>query len=329
MNAETINTATRNLAVDLRPSTFDEFIGSPSIVNQIRTQLRSGRVPTAILLSGPTGCGKTTLARCINAELNGELVEKNAADDTGVDASRAAGEEAAHRPLMGDFKVIVYDEAHQLTKQAQNALLKHVEDAPPSTVWIFSTTEPAKIIPTLRGRCISFALAGLTLEGIRILVQRALKHLGKGRMDTGSDFYKAGAWDQKVEEFAQSLFRENVTAPRAILMATERFAGGMDPLGAIFGTQDAPQAFEVAKAVAKKDWDAVRTALSQATNEEATAIRLVVVNYLKSMLLRDSDVKKSIFVSEAIIELTEHIPAIEAFGISELSARLYNVCRRS
>ena len=316
MNAETNNTVastTRNLAVDLRPSTFDEFIGSPSIVNQIRTQLRSGRIPTAILLSGPTGCGKTTLARCINTELNGELVEKNAADDTGVDAARGAGEEAAHRPLMGDFKVIVYDEAHQLTKQAQNALLKHVEDAPPSTIWIFSTTEAAKIIPTLRGRCVSFALQGLTLEGTRTLVQRALTHLRKK--------------DAKTEEFVQSLFRENVTAPRAILMATERFAGGMDPLGAIFGTQDAPQAFEIAKAVAKKDWDTVRAALSQATNEEATAIRLVVVNYLKSVLLRGAD--RSVRVSEAIIELTEHIPAIEAFGIAELSARLYNVCERS
>ncbi len=317
MNAETfipVASATRNLAVDLRPSTFDDFIGSVSIVNQIRTQLRSKRIPTAILLSGPTGCGKTTLARCINTELNGELIEKNAADDTGVDAARAAGNEASHRPLMGDFKVIVYDEAHRLTKEAQNALLKHVEDAPPSTVWIFSTTEPSKIIPTLRGRCVSFALAGLTLEGVRILVQRALNHLGKtGQRD-------------KTEEFVQSLFRENVTAPRAILMATERFAGGMDPLGAIFGTQDAPQAFEIAKAVAKKDWVSIRSALSQATNEEATAIRLVVVNYLKSMLLRDT---QCIFVSEAIIELTEHIPAIEAFGIAELSARLFNVCKRS
>ena len=313
MNADQIGTSTRNLAVDLRPSTFEDFIGSVSIVNQIRTQLRSGRIPTAILLSGPTGCGKTTLARCINAELNGELIEKNAADDTGVDAARAAGEEAAHRPLMGDYKVIVYDEAHQLTKQAQNALLKHVEDAPPSTVWVFSTTEPSKIIPTLRGRCVSFALAGLTLDGTRTLVQRALTHLGKK--------------DAKTEEFVQSLFRENVTAPRAVLMATERFAGGMDPLGAIFGTQDAPQAFEIAKAVAKRDWDTVRTALSQATNEEATAIRLVVVNYLKSMLLREPE--RPVRVSEAIIELTAHIPAIEAFGLAELCARLYNVCERT
>lgn len=302
---------TRNLAVDLRPRTFEEFIGSEKIVNQIRSQLDSGRVPTAILLSGPTGTGKTTLARCICTRLNGEAVEVNAADDTGVDAARALGDSTNYRPMMGDYKVIILDEAHQLTKQAQSVLLKSVEDAPLSTIWIFCTTEPSKLLPTLRGRCLSFALGGLSLEQTGILVRRGLAHLGK---DT------KGA---PVQEFIQTLVRENIASPRAILVATELWVGGMDPLGAVLGSADSPLAFEVARATYRQEWDTTRTLLAKATNEEAMTIRIVCCNYYKAALLKEAS---SIFCSSAILELTKTIPAIDAFGLAELSSRLHIIC---
>ena len=301
------NGSTRNLSVALRPKNFDEFIGNSNIIQQIRSQLDSRRIPTAFLLSGSTGCGKTTLARCIGSALNAEFVEANAADDTGVDAARQLGDDASHRPLMGDYKVIILDEAHQLTKQAQNALLKHVEDAASSTVWIFCTTEPAKIIPTLRGRCVSYALSGLTPEQVELLVLRGLNFLG---------------WKGKPDELVKVLHREGITSPRAVLMAVERFAGGMGPIAAIFSSADSPGAFEIAQALAKRNWIGVRQGLAAAQSEEATAIRIVVVNYLKSMLLKGD----STFAARAIQDLTDNIPAIEALGLSELSATLYFIC---
>ena len=306
-------TTQRNLAVELRPKSFEEFIGSASIINQIRSQLGSGRVPTAILLSGPTGCGKTTLARCINRALRGDLVEANAADDTGVDAARALGEKAQYRPLddATPYKVIVLDEAHRLTNAAQSALLKHVEDAPPSTVWILCTTEPSKVLPTLRGRCLSYALQGLAPDGVALLVYRGLSYLG--------------AKSDKTEEFIKTLVRENITTGRAILMATERFAGGMDPLGAVFGTSDAPEAITIARATVKGDWNTVRTTLSKATIEEALAIRMVVANYLKAMLLGSQTPR---WIPDAILELS-NITFDNPLGLSELSARLYIICRRT
>src|SRR5208282_4366423 len=207
-----------------------------------------------------------------------------------------------------NYKVIVLDEAHQLTKQAQNALLKHVEDAASSTVWIFCTTEPAKIIPTLRGRCISFALAGLTGEQVKLLVLRGLNFLG---------------WKGKPNELVDVLIREGITSPRAILMAVERFAGGMDPIASIFSSADSPGAFEIAQQVAKRNWLGVRQGLAAARADEAIASRLVVINYLKSMLLKGDG---HTFAARAIQDLTAHVPAIEALGLSELSATLYFIC---
>lgn len=304
------NIPSRNLAVDLRPQSFKEYIGSVAIVNQIRSQLDSGHIPTAILLSGSTGCGKTTLARCISESVNGELVEINAAHETGVDAARELGESAAFRPLMGKFKVIVLDEAHQLTKQAQIALLKHVEDAAPSTIWIFCTTEPSKLLPTLRGRCLSYALGNLKAEETGRLVHRAFNHLKK-------------EINEKTKEFIETLVRENITSPRAILMATEQFVGGMDPLACIIGTQDSPEAFEIARATYKQDWKDVRVRLAKATAEEAMTIRIVCVNYLKSALLKDND---TTFNRDAILELTKTIPFDGPLCLAELSCRLYNIC---
>ena len=303
----------RNLAVAMRPETFEGCIGNNKILEDIRSRLASNRVPTAFLLAGPTGCGKTTIARCINKRLNGELVEINAADDTGVDAARVLGERAAFKPGFGyDYLTLLLDEAHQLTKQAQNALLKHVEDAPTSTTWIFSTTEPGKIIPTLRGRCISFTLASLTPEQIALLVYRGLSFLGKKGLNG-------------IEDFIKVLVRENISTPRAILMATERWAGGMDALGAIFGAQDASEAFEIARATFKQDWKTVREKLAASSAEEAMTIRMVCANYFKAALLKDSS---STFCSEAIFELTKTIPFDGPLAMAELSARLYNISVR-
>jgi DNA polymerase III gamma/tau subunit len=303
---------TRNLSVALRPQSLKEFIGGAKVLDQVRSFIREQRIPTAILLSGPTGCGKTTLARIITSEIDGDPVEANAADDTGVDAARSLGEQAQHMSLLNSHKVIILDEAHQLTKQAQSALLKHVEDAPPSTVWIFCTTEPSKLLPTLRGRCVSFALGGLTDDQTPLLVSRGLAYLNKNSGATPA-----------TEDFIKLLARENVRSPRAILMATEAFARGAEPLAAIFGSAESPNAFEIAKAAAKQDWKAICKLLTGATAEEAMTIRIVCANYFKSALLRGADCT---FYSKAIVYLTESVPAIDVFGLAELSAKLSYVC---
>jgi DNA polymerase-3 subunit gamma/tau len=161
-----------------RPETFAELIGQSQVTDPLRTALRTDRVNHAYLFSGPRGCGKTTsariLARCLNCaegptdtpcgvcasciELSRDgggsldVVEIDAASHNGVDDARDLRERAVFAPARDRYKIFILDEAHMVTPQGFNALLKIVEEPPEHVKFIFATTEPDKVIGTIRSR---------------------------------------------------------------------------------------------------------------------------------------------------------------------------------
>jgi DNA polymerase-3 subunit gamma/tau len=161
-----------------RPETFAELIGQSQVTAPLMTALRTERVNHAYLFSGPRGCGKTTsariLARCLNCaegptdtpcgkcasciELSRDgsgsldVVEIDAASHNGVDDARDLRERAIFAPARDRFKIFILDEAHMVTPQGFNALLKIVEEPPAHVKFIFATTEPEKVIGTIRSR---------------------------------------------------------------------------------------------------------------------------------------------------------------------------------
>jgi DNA polymerase-3 subunit gamma/tau len=148
------------LALKYRPTSFDEVIGQEDLVRQLRASLKTNTLGHALLFCGPRGTGKTTTARIIARELNpnltdAELVmnvtEIDAASNTGVDNVRELIENI--RYSTRGHKVIILDEAHMMTKNAFNALLKTLEEPPPGVTFILVTTEPHKLIPTVVSRC--------------------------------------------------------------------------------------------------------------------------------------------------------------------------------
>jgi DNA polymerase-3 subunit gamma/tau len=161
-----------------RPEAFGEMIGQSQVTEPLMTALRGDRVGHAYLFSGPRGCGKTTsariLARCLNCaagptdtpcgtcdscvELGRggggslDVVEIDAASHNGVDDARDLRERAIFAPARDRFKIFILDEAHMVTQQGFNALLKLVEEPPDHVKFIFATTEPEKVLGTIRSR---------------------------------------------------------------------------------------------------------------------------------------------------------------------------------
>ena len=183
-----------------RPSSFSEVSGENEIVKSLKLSLKNKSMAHAYLFSGPRGVGKTTIARliakgvnCLNLKENGEpcnecknckainegrfsdLIEIDAASNRSIDEIRSLKEKINYQPVEGLKKVYIIDEAHMLTKEAFNALLKTLEEPPAHVIFILATTELEKILPTIISRCQRYDFKPLDLEEMKAGLEHILK----------------------------------------------------------------------------------------------------------------------------------------------------------
>ncbi len=181
-----------------RPATFSEVVGQEHVTEPLRTALAAGRINHAYLFSGPRGCGKTSSARILARSLNCvegptpdpcgvcgscialapegpgslDVVELDAASHGGVDDTRELRDRAFYMPAESRYRVFIIDEAHMVTTQGFNALLKIVEEPPEHLVFIFATTEPDKVLTTIRSRTHHYPFRLIPPTTLRALLER-------------------------------------------------------------------------------------------------------------------------------------------------------------
>ena len=160
----------KSLATKYRPQTFEEVSGQTNIVQILKRQLETNSFKHTYLFCGPSGDGKTTIARIFAKNLNhglGEPIEIDGASNNGVDNVRAIIDESKSRAMDAEYKVIIVDECHMLTIQAWNAFLKCLEEPSEYTIFVFCTTDPQKIPQTVQNRCQRFNLSRIDTNLIR------------------------------------------------------------------------------------------------------------------------------------------------------------------
>lgn len=181
-----------------RPATFAEVVGQEHVTEPLSTALKSGRINHAYLFSGPRGCGKTSSARimarslncaegptptpcgvcpsCVALAPNGpgsvDVTELDAASHGRVDDTRELRDRAFYAPAQSRYRIFIIDEAHMVSKEGFNALLKIVEEPPDHLIFVFATTEPEKVLPTIRSRTHHYPFRLLAPKTMRTLIEK-------------------------------------------------------------------------------------------------------------------------------------------------------------
>jgi DNA polymerase-3 subunit gamma/tau len=263
------------LARRYRSTTFDEVIGQDHVARTLKRAIESGRIAHAYLFCGTRGTGKTStariLAKCLNCERSPDntpvttpcnecesckgiargddidVIEIDAASNTGVDNVRDIIANAAYRPARSRFKVYIIDEVHMLSKQAFNALLKIMEEPPEHVKFILATTEPEKVLPTILSRCQRYDFRNIPTKEIAAHLKEITK---KEKIQADEDALllvaKAGAGSM----------RDSLSLLDRLLSIGEKKLTA-DMIGQLLGLPKAQLLFDLAQAVGEGDTKSV------------------------------------------------------------------------
>lgn len=260
-----------------RPKSLDKMIGQNNSVKVLKSFLKGNTLPHTLLFSGPSGCGKTTLARILRKELKcgkHDFTELDCADFRGIEMVRNIRSHIQQAPISGKCRIWLIDEAGRMTTDAQNAFLKMLEDTPNHVYFMLATTDPQKLLKTIRTRCTEIIVRSLNSKSILKL----LCHIcGREKVKLPGEVI------DKIIECSDGSARKALVLLNQVIELDDE--DGM--IEAIKATTAEVQAITIAKALfnPRTKWIDMAKILKETLNEEPEQIRWMVLGYARTILL--------------------------------------------
>lgn len=260
-----------------RPRKFKDMVGNEPTIASLSSKLSSENKPHAYLFTGPSGTGKTTLARITAHKLGcskSDLVEVDSADYRGIDSVRDIRMKMRLTPLDGGVRVWILDECHQMTGDAQSSLLKALEDTPKHVYFMLATTHPQKLLLTIRNRCTTFNLFPLHEDQLLSLLEDVLSKEGKKVPES--------VLNQIVQDSLGSARAALVMLDKVIDLPEEKMKDA-----AKTAIIEEREIIDICRALmGKMRWRDVAKILQGIQEREPEQIRLAVLGYCRSVLLK-------------------------------------------
>jgi DNA polymerase III gamma/tau subunit len=274
-----------------RPSTFQEMIGNDIMIRSLQNDLAKPDPPRAILIHGPFGSGKTSLGRIIAHYVgcsDSDYFELHSSVFRGIDTVRDVQQKCNYKPVSGKYKVFLWDEVHQIGSVAMPAMLKMLEDTPKHIIHILATTDPQKLLPTIRSRCAQYQVSTLSDEDMLKLLKSIVKKEG-----------------QKLEqEIYDQIIQDSQGHPRDALQILDHVLA-VDVSDRLHvarrSAENTTQIIALCRALlSNASWSKVSVLLKGLKEEEPESIRRAVFNYMGSVLLNGENDRAACIMDEFV-----------------------------
>lgn len=274
----------------LRPKSFDEIVGNSATVESLKNivKMKPSLRPHTFLFTGTRGTGKTTSARILVKEFGCasiDLMELNGADNRGIDDARRVINVAHVSPMGGDCRIFIYDEYHKATGDNMNALLKIIEDVPKSTYFIFCSTEPDKILKTIKNRCTIYRFELLSERDMEELITTILDKLDKSIPD---NVY----W--KIIDASEGCPRQAIVLLEQVLTVESE----QSQLDILKKAQIEHEVVDLCRILLKGgNWKQVVTIYKGLPDVEPEQVRRAINGYMKNVLLNNGSPRAAVIIS--------------------------------
>jgi DNA polymerase-3 subunit gamma/tau len=321
-------------ALKWRPQDFDEVVGQEHIISRLKNAILDKRLPHAFLFSGPHGVGKTSTARILAKSLNCEkgptikpcqkcsncieitesrsldVIEIDGASNRGIDEIRALRENVKFAPTKSHFKIYIIDEVHMLTTEAFNALLKTLEEPPPFVKFIFATTQPHKVIPTILSRCQRFNFKRLSVNKI---IEQLKKIIVEEKIDISEEIlFSIAKASQGSLRDAESILDQLISFKREKL--------SVEDVMSVLGVIDVDILFSLTDIIIQKDPQGVIKFLNKVMQEgkDLGVVLSNLIEHFRNLLVAKIS-KEDFSLLDLPLEICQRLyQQSQAFSIEEI-----------